>query len=103
MGSELEWVAALSSSPSRKLSARQAELLTEIISRRAPRLADVAHKLTEGSMITNAEADELEDVLASAMLEEGYDADAGLSRTGIEIDEIIGITRQFAETFFKST
>jgi len=59
------------------------------------------NKLAQGSSLTDAEADEIEDALASAMIEEGYDPDNGLTQAGIEIDEIIGISRQLAEGFFK--
>jgi hypothetical protein len=82
------------------LSAEQIRLLNNTIRTNAPHLLSTVDRLRKGELISDGEADALEDVLANEMTRE-LTADGGLTALGIQVDNLIGVCRQHAESFFR--
>lgn len=99
MGAKLERVAALTPRLPR-LSEAQMALLIETVELEARELVPLAQRIAAGEVVADLEADELEDVLVQAMTSE-YTAEGGLTQRGMALDELVGVARQHAASFFQ--
>jgi hypothetical protein len=85
-----------------KLSSDQADLLTDVLASRASHLLSLVPRLAKGLLMTDEEADEIENVLALVMTTDELTTEGELTPRGKELDELIGITRQLAASFHAS-
>ena len=83
-----------------QLSKKQLNLLRETLESDAPNLLPLVRRLADGGTMDDSEADRLEEVLAQAMTSD-YNTEDGLSQRGNALDDLIGICRQRAESFFR--
>jgi hypothetical protein len=81
------------------LSDEALTLLRDTLATAAPQLLPVVEKLERGDQLRDDEADALEDVLADEMTAD-YSEEEGLTQRGRELDNLIGVVRQQAESFF---
>jgi hypothetical protein len=99
VGKKFDRMATLSREPT-QLSKRQFDLLRETLESDAPNLLPLVRRLADGGTMEDSEADRLEDVLAQAMTAD-YNMKDGLSQRGNDLDDLLGVCRQHAESFFR--